>query len=101
MLPEPSRAELARELLRYKMEEYSEDFFCASWLVDLETVLWKLAVSPPEEHKSPKERAFFQHLHHLALIADGWWVWQTAAPPEPSGPVFISLPEWHASLDRT
>jgi hypothetical protein len=31
----PTRAALAHELLRYKMEEYSEKGFCASWLGDL------------------------------------------------------------------
>lgn len=39
----PTRAHLARELVRYKMEEYSEDFFCAGWLVDLEFQLWNAA----------------------------------------------------------
>ena len=47
----PSRAALARELLRYKMEDYSENGFCASWLVDLEFELWEAADrdSPPED----------------------------------------------------
>ena len=39
----PTRAALARELLRYKMEDYSENSFCASWLVDLEFELWEAA----------------------------------------------------------
>jgi len=44
--PSPTRAELARELLRYKMEDYSQNGFCASWLVDLEWELWEAASGP-------------------------------------------------------
>ena len=32
----PSRTALTRELLRYRMEEYSQDGICVSWLMDLE-----------------------------------------------------------------
>ena len=32
----PTRVALARELLLLKMEDYSQNGFCASWLGDLE-----------------------------------------------------------------
>lgn len=38
--PSPTREELARELLLYKMKEYSQDGFCASWMMDVEFDLW-------------------------------------------------------------
>lgn len=47
MPSEPTRADLARELLLYKMREYSQDGFCACWLRGLENELWALAVAPP------------------------------------------------------
>jgi hypothetical protein len=34
----PSRAALVRARLRYKMEEYSPDGCCASWVMDMEFV---------------------------------------------------------------
>lgn len=94
MLPEPTRAELARELLLYKMREYSQDAFCASWLVDLETELWQLAASPPAHDVAGFPPAFFRQIHQLALLADGWWLWEATSPSENSGPVFISLSDW-------
>lgn len=90
----PTRAELARELLLYKMREYSQDGFCASWLHGLETELWQLAASPPANEVAGFPPAFFRQIHQLALLADGWWVWETASIPESSGPVFISLSAW-------
>jgi hypothetical protein len=92
----PTRAELARELLLYKMREYSQDGFCAGWLHGLENELWALALAPTSFQSTGFSPDFFHQLHQLALIGDGWWVWQTASPPENSGPVFVSLCEWTA-----
>lgn len=39
----PTREDLAEELLLSKMEEYSEDFFCAGWFSGLELDLWQAA----------------------------------------------------------
>ncbi len=50
----PTRAALARELLRYKMEDYSENGFCASWQVNLEFELWEAA-----DRDSPSGRDMF------------------------------------------
>jgi len=94
MPPEPTRADLARELLLCKMREYSQDGFCASWMDGLEPELWQLAVSPPANEVAGFPPAFFIRIRQLALLADGWWVWEAATPPESSGPVFISLSEW-------
>lgn len=90
----PTHAELARKLLLYKMREYSQDGFCASWLHGLEEELWALSGSPPPIPTSGFPPEFFHSLRQLASIADGWWVWETAPSPEKSGAVFVSLQEW-------
>ena len=100
MTPEPTRADVARELLLYKMREYSQDGFCASWLHDMESELWQLAVCPSPAKTAGFAPNFFREIHGLALIAGGWWVWKTAPDPEKSGPVFISLSEWDARRQR-
>ncbi len=92
--PSPSRAELARELLRYKMEDYSEGTRCASWLVDLEFDLWNAA-----EIKNPSDRQKFEvslskKLRILAEIAGGWWVFEDETVPSKERPVFVSMERW-------
>ena len=89
-----SRTALARELLLYKMKEYSQDGFCASWLVDLEFGLWEAA-----DRENPTEREFYtvstsKECRRLAEIAGGWWAWPEDLAPSENGPVFVSIPEW-------
>lgn len=94
----PSRTALARELLRYKMAEYSQDGFCASWLMDLEIELWEAA-----DRESPAEDeacmvAASKECRRLAEVAGGWWVWPET--PKAAGPVFISMAEWHQEFAK-
>lgn len=89
----PSRATLARELLRYKMEDYSENGFCASWLVDLEFELWEAA-----DRDSPSEREMFtvntsRECRLLAELCGGWWAWDKESPGA-ENPVFMSMERW-------
>lgn len=89
----PSRAALARELLRYKMEEYSQDGFCASWLVDLEFELWEAA-----ERVSPSEREMFtvttsRECRRVAELAGGWWAWDKDVAGA-GNPVFMPMERW-------
>lgn len=91
--PSPTRADLARELLLYKMEEYSEDFACASWLVDLEFQLWgygDIASTAPEEQYSIK---LGRELRSLSEIAGGWWVFGAGVPPHENR-VFMLIERW-------
>jgi len=95
----PSRATIARELLLYKMKEYSEDFFCASWLVDLEFELWEAA-----ERESPSEREMSmvttsRECRSLAELAGGWWAWDDKAPGG-DNPIFMPLEEWKKVLAK-
>lgn len=91
--PTPTRADLARELLLYKMEEYSEDFACASWLVDLEFELWgygDIASTAPEEEYSIR---LGKELRTLSEIAGGWWVFGDGVPPHEHR-MFMPLERW-------
>lgn len=89
----PSRAALARELLRYKMEDYSENGFCANWLVDLEFELWEAV-----DRDSPSEAGMFtvntsRECRLLAELCGGWWAWDMVAPPG-DNPVFMPMERW-------
>lgn len=95
----PSRAALARELLRYKMEEYSQDGFCASWLMELEFELWEAADSD-----APSEREMFtvttsRECRRLAELAGGWWAWDNEVPGA-ENPVFVPLADWMMVLAK-
>lgn len=89
----PSRAALARELLRYKMEEYSQYGFYASWLKDLEFELWE-----PKARDSPSEHEMImvttsRECRRLAELAGGWWAWDNEVPGA-DNPVFMPLDRW-------
>lgn len=90
----PSREELARELLRYKMMEYSSDSACATWLVDLEWDLWNGAdvTDPTREQEWMVEVS--RECRVLGEIADGWWVYEDETRPGEQGPVFVPMERW-------
>lgn len=94
----PTRAELARELLRYKMMEYSEDFRCATWLVDLEFELWKAGDTSDPQNSEAYETSLSRELRILGEVAEGWWVYEDETRPSETGPVFISMDRWHELL---
>lgn len=92
--PPPTYAELAREVLLHRMQDYSEDYHCAGWLCDLEFLLWE---KPADEGKSPdvQVRAKMRgELRALAEIAGGWWVYEDETQPDKLGPVFITMERW-------
>jgi hypothetical protein len=98
--PTTTREELARELLRYKMMEYSGDFFCATWLVDLEFDLWTEAI---RENPTPQQEytvSLSRELRVLAEIAGGWWVYEDETCPGERGPIFIPMKRWLRVLDN-
>jgi hypothetical protein len=90
----PTREELARELLRYKMMEYSQDHFCATWLVDLEFELWNAvdltAPSPEMDYTASLSHEY----RGLGELAGGWWVYDDETRPGERGPVFIPMERW-------
>ncbi len=96
--PSPSREDLARELLRYKMMEYSDDFFCATWLLDLEFELWRAADIDHPSRTQEYVVSLGKELRILAGIAGGWWVYEDETCPLDSGPVFICMERWKQIL---
>lgn len=87
----PTRAEFARGLLRYEMEEYSQDGFCADWLRSLEWDLREAAHKEPGELKDRLLKRIAPECLRLAEIRDGWWPWGDGASENPS---FIPLAYW-------
>jgi hypothetical protein len=97
--PSPTRAELARDLLLYKMEEYSEDFACASWLVNLEFELWNFADITSTDSKDQYSITLGKELRTLSEIAGGWWAWDDEISPN-DNPVFMPLEKWQKVLSN-
>ena len=105
----PTLAELARELLLYRMQEYS-DAMCASWLVEAEYDIWDLG--GPEEgtpRGSVFERRMALDCRKLAELCGGWWAYARDVGPVALGndesgaveqdrtgpwPQFFALPQW-------
>ena len=89
----PTVAELARELLLYRMQEYSEAM-CASWLSDAEFEVWELGEPGAWIPRGPEWlRRNGLDCRKLGELASGWWVWDAARQRE-ENPHFISLTEW-------
>ena len=91
--PSPTRADLARELLRYKMQESSQDGFCASWLVDLEWELWTEADQSESAPEREHIRSTSRECRVLAEIAGGWWAWDNEMAAK-NNPVFVPMQRW-------
>ena len=90
----PTLAELARELLLYRMKEYSEAM-CASWLSGTEFDVWELAepgAANPEELAWQRQNGL--DCRKLGELASGWWVYD-GSRHEGGGLHFITLSDWH------
>ena len=90
----PTLAELARELLLYRMQEYSEAM-CASWLSDAEFDVWELGEAGPGK---PPGAAWLRRngldCRKLGELSGGWWVYDSDGQNEGDGLRFIPLVEW-------
>lgn len=98
-----SRKALARELLYYKMREYSQDGFCASWLVDLEFEIWNKARSSTQTTETGEStwlKAQARECYGLGEVAGGWWVWRKTGNYEKNNKAFISMTEWMEILEQ-
>ena len=89
----PSRAALARELLRHTMEQYSQDGFCASWLVDLEYELWQAAEIECPSTQQLSLVTTSRECRILAELCGGWWAWDKNMVGGVN-PVFMPLHRW-------
>mgnify|MGYP005846685803 CR=1 FL=1 len=97
--PPPTYAELAREVLLHRMKDYSEDYHCASWLVDLEFLLWEMPAADDESRVAQIHTKTVTELRTLAEIAGGWWVYEDETQPAEHGPVFIPMDRWQKILE--
>jgi hypothetical protein len=96
----PTMAELARELLLYKMQEYSEAL-CASWLSNAEFDIWELGEPGASDPGGPDwQRQNALACRKLGALAGGWWVYDRARHQDGEAgwtgenPHFIALTEW-------
>lgn len=61
---------------------YSEDCYCATWLVDLEFILWTKATNPAD--------GLGRSLARLSADAGGWWAWSD----DDGDAVFVPMARW-------
>ena len=81
----------AKELLLHKMREWSEECYCAGWMMGLEYGLWSIALMDRDHYGFHEfNHAEADELFQLAIDANGWWVWRDSDERE----TFIDLAEW-------
>jgi hypothetical protein len=96
-----SRSALAKETLLYRMKQMSDDFFCASWLSDLEFIVWDMTFGKQQSFAGvdvTDEMA--KSFRDLAILSDGWWIWDDDADPSEENPVFITMKRWKEILEN-
>jgi hypothetical protein len=72
------------------MTGISEEAWCASWLVDLEFILWRAATGDPVEGQmNVVSRRQAELLRLLSEEAGGWWAYEDSR-----GPTFLSTEDW-------
>src|SRR5262245_28342982 len=82
----PSEARTCAAILARVMGDLSQDYWCASWLVDLEYLLWAAMFGDT----SPFTTADIAELRYLSKKCGGWIVWNDEAPWRR----FVPLAEW-------
>lgn len=94
---QPTLNELARDMLRQMMSDFSEDGYCAGWMHENEYRLWEALTNPEHQYGfitiTDSEIARMRHLHERS---GGWWIW---AEGEES-PRFVTTEEWIAILAK-
>ena len=97
----PTRAELAKELLRLRMRQMSEDFRAAGWLTRLEFSIWNMAHQSPHKFEgAPVPDDLAKSFRDLATVAEGWWVWPDTIGQKGDREIFIPHGEWKQHLSR-
>ncbi|PAW66321.1 MAG: hypothetical protein B9S30_08415 [Verrucomicrobiia bacterium Tous-C5FEB] len=98
----PSRASMARGILRLKFSEYSEDHFMAGWVKGLEFFLWDHLHGIPQETPfgGPSlDASEIGIIRGLSILAGGWWVWPDTIGEEGVSEIFIPMDRWMACHD--
>jgi hypothetical protein len=70
------------------MTGMSEEYYCASWLIDLEFTLWEIQAGTRFGFRVVTERQATL-LRLLSEECDGWWRYDAE-----EGPVFIRRADW-------
>jgi hypothetical protein len=78
----------ARALATY-MSDLSEEFWCASWMRDLEFMLWSAIEGAEADASLVLTRDQFATLKTLSNACKGWIVFH-----RDTGETFVSMPEW-------
>jgi len=99
----PSRASMARGILRVKFSEYSEDHFIAGWVTGLEFFLWDHLHGKPQETPfgSPSlDASEIGIIRGLSTLAGGWWVWPETIGEKGVREIFIPMDRWMECVAR-
>jgi hypothetical protein len=71
---QPTYEELAQETLLRMMRDFSEDFWCAGWLRDLEFTLWDVVIGGSRNFGlSEIEERDVARMRFLHERCGGWW----------------------------
>jgi hypothetical protein len=106
----PTRAEMAHELLLYRVRQLSTDLFDNTWDDDIEFELWQAVTAESEPYRfrqvdfAARMAAYFRH---LSTLAGGWWAARDALedlgvplpPDDSSGIVFLPLTDWAVAFE--
>lgn len=76
----------AASCLLDRMAEYSEDYYAAGWLIDLEFTIWKAIQGPNPSRWNRTTR-------QLSDQCGGWWSYVAEI-----GPCFVPIEEWLATF---
>lgn len=96
-----SRSALAQETLIYRMKQMSDDFYSASWVSDLEFMVWEMAFGKEQSFAGmdvTDEMA--KSFRDLAILSGGWWIWDDNTDPAGQNPVFITIKRWKEILEN-
>ena len=90
--------EAARELLTL-MRAISQEHYAAGWWLTLETDLWAMVHGGSREtdlSEVPVDDV--NRLRALAVLADGWWRWDSNGFACLQGETFVRLDVWRAMV---
>ena len=80
------------------MSEISEDCYAATWLIDLEFILWNtIQIGPCDVGFSKITYSEIFMLKKLSEEAEGWFYWPDRVK---EGPVYVTMEEWNSIYEK-
>ena len=94
--PHPSMANPYARLLYKKMSEFSEDCWCAGWMMGNEYALWKILHG--DRHDYGWGGIAYEDLEELRLLSEhaNGWIW--TGPQKEYSPQLVTFTEWESIL---